>query len=80
MQEIEVNGIYKVISTQSGWIIQNSGKQRVFIHITDGVAPLQEPGFVLDPGMILRDEDLNIVGTLYARTIKSSHSSVIING
>jgi len=80
MQEIAINGVYSIITTSSGWVIQNTGKQRVFLNITDGTAPIMDPGYILDPGMILRDEDLNITGTVYGRTDKSTNGSVVVNG
>ena len=80
MQEIAINGVYSVITTSSGWVIQNTGKQRAYLNITDGTAPIMDPGYILDPGMILRDIDINIAGTVYGRTDKNQHGSVVVNG
>jgi hypothetical protein len=77
MNEITLNEIYQVITSQTSALIQNNSKVKVELFVTDGAAPLKENGIILNPGLAILRQDIPSIGTLYARS--QGQGSVIIS-
>lgn len=79
MNEITIDSIYSLVSANTNVLVQNTGKQVIELFVTDGVAPLNEPGLQLQPSMAINRSDIPSVGSLYARTQKNVTSSLLVS-